>query len=62
VQNARLDSNVFVEGARGMKWALVIAGVLIAWRVSPSFIEGYRGRKGGFFAALGGALGRKLKH
>jgi hypothetical protein len=36
--------------------------LLLAWRILPAFIEGYRGKKGGFFAALGTVLARKLKH
>jgi hypothetical protein len=44
-----------------MKWIVVIAVVLVLWRMLPPFIEGYRGRKGGFFAAVGHALGRKLR-
>ena len=43
-------------------WLGVVVVLLIAWRMVPSFIEGYRGRKGGFFGAVGGALARKLKH
>jgi len=43
-------------------WLVVVVVLLIAWRMVPSFIEGYRGRKGGFFGAVGGALARKLKH
>lgn len=44
-------------------WPIVaIMVLLLAWRILPAFIEGYRGKKGGFFAALGTALSRKLKH
>lgn len=46
-----------------MTWLTVFAivALVLAWRILPTLIEGYRGKKGGFFAALGTALGRKLK-
>jgi hypothetical protein len=42
---------------------IVIIGIVLAvlaWRMLPAFIEGYRGTKGGFFAAVGKTIGRKL--
>jgi hypothetical protein len=46
-----------------MHFLVVVAIIVlvIAWRILPSLIEGYRGKQGGFFAALGSALGRKLR-
>jgi hypothetical protein len=35
--------------------------LLLAWRVLPGFVEGYRGKRGGFFAAAGSAFARKLR-
>jgi hypothetical protein len=46
-----------------MTWftVVVIVILVLAWRMLPALVDGYRGKKGGSFAALGMALGKKLK-
>ena len=40
---------------------LAIVFLFVAWRMLPAFVEGFRGGRGGFFAAVGSALARKLR-